>query len=143
MTKWGSIEGKRDKEGEFNDPRGITVNENYVYICDCDNHRIQLLTKEKGIYVDHWGNFGTQKGKLYWPYSIALLEDIFYIGDNYSVQLWTKEYGCIQRIGGDYRGSRMNQLSNAYGMCIMDDQLYISDSENKRILIFHRADLTF
>ena len=31
------------KEGEFDDPRGLTLRDNLVYVCDCDNHRIQVF----------------------------------------------------------------------------------------------------
>ena len=33
---------KGRKKGEFNDPRGIMPYGNQVYICDCNNHRIQV-----------------------------------------------------------------------------------------------------
>ena len=31
------------KEGEFVDLRGVTIYDNQVYVCDCDNHRIQVF----------------------------------------------------------------------------------------------------
>ena len=34
------------KEGEFNDPRGVTIHSNQVYVCDADNHRIQVFDLE-------------------------------------------------------------------------------------------------
>jgi len=78
FEKWGRMIQSSD-EGEYNDPRGLTVNEKYVYICDSDNHRVQVVTKEKGIYINSWR--GTKKGgQFYWPYSIFLVEDIFFCG---------------------------------------------------------------
>ena len=34
---------KGRKEGEFNDPQGVTLYDNQVYVCDCDNHHIQVF----------------------------------------------------------------------------------------------------
>ena len=31
------------KEGEFDDPRGVTLYDHQVYVCDRDNHRIQVF----------------------------------------------------------------------------------------------------
>ena len=31
------------KEGEFDVPRGVTLYDNRVYVCDCNNHRIQVF----------------------------------------------------------------------------------------------------
>ena len=31
------------KEGEFNVPLGVTLYDNQVYVCDCNNHRIQVF----------------------------------------------------------------------------------------------------
>jgi len=54
-----------------------------------------------------------------------------------------KEYGCIQRIGDSMRGTNMNQVNNVSGIAIMDEHLYISDAENRRIMIFKREDIYY
>jgi len=59
LNKWGSVYGHIYfglKHGEFSHPRGLTLNNKYTYICDCFNHRIQILTKEKGHFISQWGN---------------------------------------------------------------------------------------
>ena len=38
------------KEWEFIDPRGVTLYDNQVYVCDRDNHRIQVF----GLDLIHW-----------------------------------------------------------------------------------------
>jgi len=67
-----------------------------------------------------------------------LLEEIFYIGDRYSVQIFTKDGNCQQRIGDQNSGNKMNQFNRIYGICVMNDQLYVSDYNNKRVQIFRR-----
>ena len=37
------VGGRGGKEGEFNDPSGVTLYDNQVYVCDRDNHRIQVF----------------------------------------------------------------------------------------------------
>jgi len=67
--KWGSsgVTG-----GKFYGPTGVTVDDKYAYICDRANHRVQLLTKEKGAYITGWGtgNESTLKGEFSYPRSI-------------------------------------------------------------------------
>ena len=38
------------KEWEFIDPRGVTLYDNQVYVCDRDNHHIQVF----GLDLIHW-----------------------------------------------------------------------------------------
>jgi len=87
-------------------PRGLTVDNKYCYICDCANFRVQILTKENGSYFSKWGNEikGTEQGQFDHPHSIYnhLEEDIIYVGDNCSVQLFKKNGVCIQRLGDNY-----------------------------------------
>jgi len=42
--------GSSHQDGLFNEPRGITVNKNYIYVCDCWNHRVQLLLVGDGSF---------------------------------------------------------------------------------------------
>jgi len=106
----------------------------YLYVCDHRNDRVQILTKDKGIYVAHWGNgeTSTEKGGLTRPSSIFLdeLENIFYVGDKYSVQLFLSDGKCIQRLGEGFDA--------IFGLCKIDDRLYVSDFERKRIQVFTR-----
>jgi len=90
--------------------------------------------------VNQWGTKGTDLGKFCSPGSIyySLLEEMFYIGDAYSIQLFTKDGICLQRIGDKQKGNGMNQFNMVYAICLIRDQLYITDNENNRIQIFRR-----
>jgi len=139
LKLWGRKDAS-SKQGEFKSPRGLTADNKYVYICDWDNHRIQLLHKD-GIFYTQWGKGvkSTQIGQFSFPFSIFndFLEDTVYIGDQVSVQLIRKGV-CIQRLGSEERGSDMNQFNEVYGIYVMDNQLYVSDYANRRIQIFRR-----
>jgi len=134
LKEFGS-EGSEN--GAFNYPLGLTVNNKYVYICDRNNHRVQILTKEDGIYFSKWGN-GTKQGQFEDPRSIynCLSEDLIYVGDSCSVQIFRRDSICIQRLGDKESGTKMNQFNIVYGICVMYDRLYVSDWNNHRIQIF-------
>jgi len=141
LKEFGTIHGGSG-DGQFSQPYGVTVDGQYLYICDCGNHRVQILMKENGIYYEKWGKEGSEEGQFRFPYSIYnnVLEDLIYVGDDHSVQLFKKDGVCIQRLGDKKRGSQMNQFRAVYSICVgEDDRLYVSDRSNKRIQIYKRA----
>jgi len=50
----------------FHCPAGLSCDEQYVYICDERNHRIQILAKD-GLFVTQWGRGkkSKKKGTIY------------------------------------------------------------------------------
>jgi len=118
--------------GQFNTPYGITVNERYLYVCDCFNHRVQVLDRENGKFIlllkDEQKNFHN-------PQMILLDEELVYIGDNNGIQVWTKESKCIQRIGCS-RGNE-GEFRLVRGFCIVNDKIYIVDHGNSRIQVWN------
>jgi len=121
----------------LNNPRGITVNNKYIYVCDCDNHRFQILNKKNGNFHCQWGNYESREelGQFHDPVSVYyyIEDDNFYIGDSFSVQIFRKDSVCIQRIG---RGSKLSWVA---GICIINELLYVSDFNNRRIQIFRHV----
>jgi len=130
------------KDGEFSDPMGLTVDNKYVYICDQLNDRVQILIKENGSYYSKWrGGTKSRAQQFIYPNSIFhhSLENLIYVGDDCSVQIFSKDGVCIQRIGED-KGNQMNQFRGVLGICVgEDDRLYVSDLINQRIQIFKRS----
>jgi len=123
LDQWG-IEGGSNQKGYFRHPLGVTVNNKYAYICDCYNSRIQILTKEKGIFYNQWDDIG-------YPYSIFydLNDNIVYIGSLENIQLRNKDDGvCVQQIAG----------STVFGIYVMKDFLFVSN--NFRFEIFRRKE---
>ena len=43
-----SVGSEGNGEAQFNHPRGLDVSDrnNNIYVCDCYNHRIEILTEE-------------------------------------------------------------------------------------------------
>jgi len=108
-----------------------------IYICDEQNQRIQIVDKEKGRFFSPWGK---KEEKIFvYPQSIYYerKECLFYIGDDYNVQIWDKKGHCIERLGDNQRGGSLDyQLDTVCGISIMGNNLYVGDSENKRIQMF-------
>jgi len=96
------------------------------------------------IFFLQWGNgkSSTEKGQFNFPFSIYLynLEEIFYIGDVCSVQLFTKNNECIQRLGDVVYGTTMKQFYYVYSICVLDDRLYVCDYLTRQIKAFKRKD---
>jgi len=128
------------KQGEFDRPRGLTVNNNSLYICDQKNHRIQSLNKNDFSFCTQWGSKGTDNGQFLFPSSICNWENILYVGDEVGVQLFTSEGTFLSRLGGKKIGCKEGQFYYARGICCVRDRLYVSDLLNSRIQVFQRMD---
>jgi len=133
----GSIDAS-SAQGEFNNPCGLTVNDNTLYICDSRNHRIETFFTQDDSFVREWGRYGSEKGQFKLPYIIYCCEDIVYVGDNLSVQLFTSEGLFIQRIGNFEEGDEEGEFNDVCGVCVVNDKLYVSDHRNTRIQVFER-----
>jgi len=69
LLEWGE---KGPGSGEFNQPIGIAVdNEEYVYISDTGNNRIQKFSKD-GKFISSWGKEGAKVGEFNIPMHISL-----------------------------------------------------------------------
>jgi len=137
------------KQGEFNNPYGITLNNKYIYVCDCGNHRVQILyknrqTNNEKLFVNQWDNYGNKNIQFRYPYSIYydIGEEIFYVGDVYNVQLITKWGMCLQKLDSQTYGNMMNQFYYVYGITINEDRLFVCDYDNYRIQIFAKLEIS-
>jgi len=88
---------------KFYFPSGLTTDKKHLYICDEYNHRVQIFTKENGIYVSTWRDEDTIRGKGKFDRPVSIynysLEDLIYVGDSRSVQIFWKNGICIQSLG--------------------------------------------
>jgi len=132
-------EKKGDREGEFNDPRGITCDNTTLYICDTNNYRIQCILKDKYNVQRSWGTYGIENGQFEFPSSILFYENILHVGDKYCVQLFTCDGIFLQRIGGDEVGKEEGLFNWIKGICVVEDKLYVSDCFNDRVQVFKRS----
>ena len=58
------------KEGEFADLHGITIHSNQVYLCDRDNHHIQVFDLDLN-FIRPIRSHGKGSGEFDWPLDVA------------------------------------------------------------------------
>jgi len=125
------------KQGEFNNPCGLTIDKTSLFICDSWNDRIQILNKNKNYsFEKEYGQWGTENGFFVLPYVIYSYQEVFYIGDAYSVQLFDDNGNFLQKIGKTKNGEKSGEFDYVCGICVVKDRMYVCDSNNKRIQIF-------
>jgi len=56
---------------QFDDPHGIFVHQNVVYVADTDNNRVQVFSLD-GIYLDSIGKEGKRAGEMREPTDVAV-----------------------------------------------------------------------
>src|SRR5579872_5987401 len=135
LQQFGS--GCGSQPNQFDLPLQLTANGKTLYVCDTRNHRVQVLEKNNGTFFTQWvkGKSSTEKGQFYCPYSIYyhISENIFYVGDNYSVQLFTNHNDntctCLQRL---------NEVCSVRSIGVDDsmNRLYVLDMEKEEISMF-------
>ena len=114
---------KGGKEGEFNYPRGVTLHDNQVYVCDSNNHRIQVFYLNLK-FVRSIGSLGKGRGEFNAPWDVKLdTAGNIYIADfnNSRVQVLDNSGHFIRTLGDE--GER--KLGRPSGLHITDKYVYL------------------
>jgi len=128
-----------NRRGEFNAPRGLTRDKNYLYVCDYYNHRCQSVGKDDYQVNRVWGSEGAEQEQFSYPYAINFYEDILYVGDQHGIQVFSATDGTfLQKMGDRKEGTAEGQFKACWGICVLGDRLYTSDKWNGRIQVFKR-----
>ena len=128
---------KGGKEGEFTDPRGVTLHDNQVYVCDSYNHRIQVFDLNLN-FVRSIGSRGKGRGEFNKPYDVKLdtAGNMFVAEYNNSrVQVLDNSGHFIRTLGDE--GER--KLSRPSGLHIADKYVYISDHDSQCIVVYETS----
>ena len=125
------------KEGEFNYPRGVTLHDNQVYVCDSYNHRIQVFDLNLN-FVRSIGSHGKGRGEFNEPYDVKLdTAGNIYVADfnNIRVQVLDNSGHFIRTLGDE--GER--KLSRPSGLHIADKYVYTSDRGSHCIVVYETS----
>ena len=98
--------GRGGKEGEFDDPRGVTLYDNQVHVCDRDNHRIQVFDLDLN-FVRSIGSCGKGRGEFNAPDDVKFdTAGNVYVAEinNRRVQVLDSSGHFIRAFGGGRRG---------------------------------------
>ena len=133
----GGRGGRGWMEGEFNDPRGVTLHGNQVYVCDCDNNRIQVFDLDLN-FVRSIGSRGKGRGKLNTPFDVKFdTAGNMYVAEinNGRVQVLDSIGHFMQAFGEEGEG----KLSGPSGLHIADKHVYVSDYNNDCIVVYETS----
>ncbi len=133
--------------GEFNEPWGIAVDDEFVYVSDTWNNRVQKFTLD-GEFVMQFGIGGTPAtvneggGQFYGPRDILLGNDnTLLVTDtgNHRIQLFDRDGRFMSAVGG--QGVRPGEFYEPVGLGIAPDgAIFVADTWNNRIQEFIIAD---
>lgn len=133
-TIWGS---HGSENGEFFRPHGIAIDENYLYVVDRGNGRIQKFDSE-GKFISSWGTPGHEDGQFWEPYALALdASGNVYVADtnNYRIQKFSSDGEFIRKWGS--KGSGDGEFEWPVGIAISgNEEIYVVDSINRCIQKF-------
>ena len=124
--------GERGKKnGEFDDPRGLTLYDNEVYVCDSGNHRVQIFDLDLN-FVRSIGSGGEGRGEFNEPYDI----DIDTFGNLYVAEWGNGRVQVMDRSGQFIREFGGGELKEPSGLHIADKYVYVSDLNSHCIVVY-------
>ena len=116
---------KGREEGEFDEPRGVTLYNNQVYMCDRNNHRIQVFDLDLN-FVRSIGSHGTGRGEFDAPLDVKFdTAGNMYVAEygNKGVQVMDISGHFIRSFGQEGEG----KLVGPSALHIADEFVYVSD----------------
>ena len=131
IGEWGR------KKREFDDPRGIALYDNRVYVCDRDNHRIQVFDCDLN-WIRFIGSHGDGNGELDSPYDVTFdTAGNMYVAErgNRRVQVMDTSGQHIRYLFHGIEGKK----SRPSGLHIADKYVYISDWGGDYIVVYETS----
>jgi sugar lactone lactonase YvrE len=137
LDTWG---GEGSAPGMFHNQEGIVASsDGFVYIADTGNHRIQKITTG-GVFVAEWGGNGVGPGEFNFPSDLAIdSTGNILVTDtrNNRIQVFSDQGVYITQFGT--LGNDPGELNHPRSIVVIDDEIFVSDSNNERIQVFTTA----
>ena len=122
------------KEGKFDDLGGLTFRDNLVYVCDSDNHRIQVFDLDLN-FVRSIGSHGSGRGEFDEPFYVK-----FDTAGNMYVAEWGNERVQVMDSSGRFiREFGRGKLSVPSGLLIADKYVYVSNYSGHCIVVYETS----
>ena len=126
----------------FRYPFMITLDkENYLYIVDVINTRVQVLNAD-GLFVNFIGGWGVEKGEFFRPKGVAVDKSSrIYVSDSYMgvIQIST-ETGEFYAAIGDPANGKVKKFKTPVGIFIdRQDRLYVVEMFADKVGVYRRA----
>ena len=128
---------KGKNEGEFDNPRGVTLHDNQVYVCDYGNNRIQVFDTNLN-FVRTISSHGKDRGDINTPHDVQ-----FDTAGNMYVAEWSNGRVQVMDTCGQFIqtfGQTGNQkLCAASCLHIAGEYVYVTDMKEDRIVIYYKT----
>ena len=122
---------KGEKEGDLDGPLGLTLYNNEVYVCDCNNHRIQIFDLNLN-FVRSIDLHGKGRGEFSAPYDVK-----FDTAGNMYVADWGKStVQVMDRSGQIILEFGEGKLARPSGVHIADKYVYVSDNSGHCVVVY-------
>lgn len=130
VQAWGS---KGSEPGQFNDPTGLAIAGDEVFVADSRNGRIQVFALD-GEFKRLFGEPGDQEGELGRPMNLAIHTGELYVPEYFNdrVQVFDLDGKPQRMFGSD--GEAPGQFNAPGGVAIDNNgALYVADFYNQRV----------
>ena len=131
------VSGRGGKEGEFDVPRGVTLYDDQVFVCDSNNHRNQVFDLDLN-FVQSIGSYGKGSGEFNEPHDVKFdTAGNMYVADfnNSRVHVLDSSGHFIRAFGEEGGG----KLSGPSGLHITDKHVYVSDWRDNCIVVYETS----
>ena len=125
---------KGGKEGKFDDPCGVTLYDNQVHVCDCDNHRIQVFDLDLN-FVRSIGSHGKGRGEFNAPRDVKFDT----AGNMYVADSNNSRVQVLDSSGHFIRAFVEGKLDKPLGLYIADKHVYVSDWNGHCIVVYETS----
>ena len=125
------------KEGEFDVIRGLTLYREQVYVCDRDNHRIQVFDLDLN-FIRSIGSCGKGRGEFNQPYDVKFdTAGNMYVAEFYNdrVQVMDSSGQFIREFGQEGEG----KLDRPSALHFADKYVYVSDLGHHCIVVYETS----
>lgn len=133
--KLGSTEDAGSAEGQFDFPSGIVTDDDFMYILEFKNHRLQKFNKDDGSFVATFGTKGNGDNQFQSPFGLDRHEDTLFIADvfNHRVVKMQTDGTWEATIGS--RGTGEGQFVKPFDVAIDPNgpYLYVAEGGNGRV----------
>jgi RHS repeat-associated protein len=126
LRQWGET---GDDPGQFNTPKGIAVDDDFVYVADCENDRIQIFYHD-GTYFDDIST------------SLSIPSGVTIAVEDWGTYLYVADTGHNQIKKYDTSGNLLATLGvsgtfdHPTGIASWNNKIYIADCFNNRIRVY-------